>query len=271
MPGPEPMPKATGIALAGFAATAALAVWQGRDPADPGLGATALAAGFLVFMHLPVRWRTPVEQPGWAAWLPAGLLYAVGSAAGITFVQAAGWLWAWSRWTRSAVAASALPVERSWLAFAFLFPWITRDFPAIGWWFRLSGAAVCGALFEGLGFPVEREGTSLVVGGLPVHVEAACAGMSLLQAMMVAGTVLALAFFPKSRAFFPAFAAMPVLAWAANCARITLITAVALSAGVEFSQGLFHTWGALIVIGFMLAFAIIVLVCARAALRRLRP
>ena len=236
------------------AVLAVLGAWICLQSPDD-LGASALALAFLLYMHRPVVWKSgPLPRP--SAWLGPAALFAAGNLAGLVLPQALGWVWALALWARASIASSALPVTRSWIAFLFVFPWITHDFPAVGWWFRLSGAAVTGTIFESLGFPVAREGTRLLVGGLPVSVEAACAGMGLLQGLLVAGVILLLVYFPKGRAFYLLLPAIPALAWVANTARIAGITAVALSEGIEFSQGLFHTWGGLAVIAVMVGLTI---------------
>ncbi|GEM_PF-445908 len=231
--------------------------------------AEALAAGFLVFMHSPVRWKSG-RLPRVLHWTGPVALLIAGNLSGFVLPQALGWVWGFVIWTRASVASSALPVGRSWIAFLFVFPWITRDFPAVGWWFRLSGAAVSGRIFDALGFPVIREGTRLLVDGLPVNVEAACAGMGLLQSLLVAGVVLLMVYFPTGRAFYFLLPAIPVLAWVANTARITGITGVALSEGVAFSQGMFHTWGGLLVTLLMLGLTLVLLTLLRGAIPR-RP
>jgi len=248
--------------LASVITLAALAVWichlGGED-----IFSTALAGGFLIFMHRPVRWKND-PLPGLAAWVGPVALFIAGNLTGLILPQALGWTWAFALWARRSIASSALPVARSWIAFLFLFPWITHDFPVVGWWFRLSGAAVSGTLFHALGFPVAREGTRLLVGGLPVNVEAACAGMGLLQGLLVAGVVLLLFYFPSGKMFYILLPAIPLLAWVSNTARIAGITAVALSEGVEFSQGIFHTWGGLAVIAVMVGLTIPLLSLLRA-------
>lgn len=250
-------------------ALALLGVWicaQGGE----GFLAPALAAGFLLFMHRPVAWK-PAPLPPPLAWAGPAALFVAGNMMGLILPQAAGWTWAFILWSRASVASSALPVGRSWIAFFFVFPWITHDFPGVGWWFRLSGAAVCGAVFRLLGFPVAREGTRLLVGGLPVNVEAACAGMGLLQGLLVAGVVLLLLYFPTGRTFYLLLPAIPALAWVSNTARIAGITGVALSEGVEFSQGIFHTWGGLAVTALMVGLTVALLSALRAQTRKAAP
>jgi exosortase/archaeosortase family protein len=43
------------------------------------------------------------------------------------------------------------------------------------------------------------------------------------------------------------------LAWLANTARIVTITAAAITWGRDFAMGMFHTWGALLVLFLMFA------------------
>jgi exosortase/archaeosortase family protein len=247
------------VFIAGALACLAVAICLGGTDE---ILAEVLAAGFLVFMHSPVRWK-PGRLPRALHWVGPAALLVAGNLSGLVLPQALGWVWAFVLWAGASVASSALPITRSWIAFFFLFPWITHDFPVVGWWFRLSGAAVSGWIFEALGFPVLREGTRLLVGGLPVNVEAACAGTGLLQSLLVAGVVLLLVYFPTGRAFYFLLPAIPVLAWISNTARIAGITGVALSEGVAFSQGMFHTWGGLLVTLLMLGFTLALLTVLR--------
>lgn len=242
----RPSPSAFAAALV----LVLLGAWIFMQSPDE-LSAQVLALAFLLYMHHPVAWKHGA-LPRPPAWLGPAALFAAGNLTDLMLPQALGWVWALGLWARAFVASSALPITRSWIAFLFVFPWITHDFPGIGWWFRLSGAAATGVIFQALGFPVAREGVRLLVGGLPVNVEAACAGMGLLQGLLVTGVVLLLVYFPKDRIFYLLLPAIPALAWISNTARITGITAVALSEGIEFSQGLFHTWGGLAVIALMI-------------------
>lgn len=222
-----------------------------------------VAALFLIFIHWPVRWRPRArELPAWR-WVEPVLVFGAGNLLSILVLEMAGWVWAWRMWTVSRIESAALPVERSWWAWVFVFPWIPHDLSQLGWWFRLSGAAVTGEVFAGLGFPVIREGTHLLINGLPVSVDAACAGMALLQSLLVAGVILGLLMYPRGPVFFLLLPLLPLLAWLTNTARMIGITAVGLSAGVEFSQGLFHTWSGLLAIASMLALTYLALWVAR--------
>jgi len=64
--------------------------------------------------------------------------------------------------------------------------------------------------------------------------------------------------YPSGPAFCWILPILPGLAWLANVSRIVLITGAGLSAGVEFSQGIFHTWGGLLVIAVMIGLTLVV-------------
>lgn len=255
----EKFPRPRWLDLAIFGSVAAWicrSAWTG----DGGEGWFPLVAGgFLILMHWPIRWRAEPPAMGLRRWVVPVGLFVVGNLFSVVFLQMAGWVWAWRAWTLAHVASAALPVGRSWWAFVFVFPWIVVDLPQLGWWFRLSGAATTEVVFGGLGFPVIREGTRLLVNGLPVSVEAACGGMALLQSLMVVGAIVGLWRYPTGRTFFFLLPLLPVLAWLANTGRIIVITAVGLSAGVEFSQGFFHTWGGVLATVGMLIVTVLTL------------
>lgn len=251
----------------------ALAVWMAWPPAGDGIEndaswvATLLAGAFVLFMHLPVVWRKEPDGTGCGIGfrsLTAGMFLA-GGLAGLLSLQALGWGLALRAWAMRNLQQAGLPVSRSWLAALFVFPWISNDLPVVGWLFRLSGAVISERFFAVLGYPVYREGTLLLVGGLPVSIDAACAGLGLLQSLFVTGILLILLFFPRGPGFWLLLPGVPVLAWVANTARILLLTAVAMSEGVEFTQGIFHTWGGLLAIALMLALSIPLLFALRGA------
>ena len=131
------------------------------------------------------------------------------------------------------------------------FPWIALDLQPLGWWFRLTGAHASEILFSGLGFEVTREGTSLLVQGMPVEVSAACAGMNALQSVLIAGAFLAYVLLGKTKAYHWNLLLLLPLAWCANTARIVTITAAAMTWGRDFAMGMFHTWGGLLVLILM--------------------
>ncbi len=207
-----------------------------------------LSALFLLLMHLPLQWESEPKSIPQSRWILPAVLLIAGNMLDIILLQASGWVAAWSLWTDATVKSAALNPKRSAIAFLFVFPWITHDFPEVGWWYRLSGAWITEHLFLGLGVPVTRQGTEMLIGGVPMSVEAGCAGMGLLQSMLVVGTFLLLITYPRSKMFFLLLPALPVVAWMANTLRIVTISAVGLWMGAEFSQGIFHTFGGLLVI-----------------------
>lgn len=234
----------------------ALVIWlrdrswlQSAEDALPLLLALPLAA----WLGRPWNWRP--SAPGFLhrpALVLAASAWLLGSALNLVLLLALGWtaaLWAWMR------PHLELP-DRS-RAFRLLvlavmaFPWISLDAQSVGWWFRLSGAWSAEMVFRGLGFSVSREGTSLLVQGLPMSVEAACSGLNVLQSLLVAGTGLAYLNFARSPLYGWNLLALLPAAWLANTLRILVITAAALTWGPDFAMGLFHSWGGLVVLAGM--------------------
>ena len=131
------------------------------------------------------------------------------------------------------------------------FPWIHQSAGAIGWWFRYSGAGAAAAFFKAIGFSVEREGTFLLVQGMPLTVDPACGGLNVLQAMLVAGLVVVLRTMPPGRGFWIAALLLMPFAWLANTMRIIFLGVTALTFGQEFAMGWFHTFGGWVVLLLM--------------------
>ena len=222
-----------------------------------------LAALFLVYMHFPVRWKNELKPIELYHWFGPALLLITGGLFDILLLQACGWVWAWHLWTAASVDSAALRPTRASIAFLFIFPWITYDFQAVGWWYRLSGAWVTSFTFEILGYPVTRQGTEMVVGGIPLSVEAGCAGMGLLQSLLVVGTILLLMAYPRSRLFYLLLPTLPLIAWLANTMRIVTISLAGVCISVSFAEGLFHTFGGLLVILIMVLLCIPLLLLIR--------
>jgi exosortase/archaeosortase family protein len=132
------------------------------------------------------------------------------------------------------------------------FPWIFIDFSFLGWWFRLTGAWVTGSVFQILRFDVIREGTAFWVQGVPIAVEAACAGMNSLQMLMVTGFFLNYLYNRKSPVFWWNALLIMALAWAANTLRVIALSTAAMTYGAEFASGPFHSSSGLFVVGVML-------------------
>ncbi|MGB0744281.1 MAG: archaeosortase/exosortase family protein [Opitutales bacterium] len=148
---------------------------------------------------------------------------------------------------------SCIPRWRLWLLSAGAFPWVLLDLQVLGWWFRLSGAALTGLVFDWLGASVTVRGTLLEIDGLAISVEAACGGLQLLQVLMSGGIALTILRFPKARGFWLMVFLLPVLGWLSNTVRIMIISWAGILLGPEFAAGVFHTGGALLVLVTMLA------------------
>ena len=116
---------------------------------------------------------------------------------------------------------------------------------------------------------VDMQDTFLNVQGMPLAVDEACSGLNALQAMLVAGSVLALTVLPGWR-FWLGMALLPLLAWLANLMRIMTIGITGLSFGPDAAMGWFHTWGgwAVLMLMFGLCSAVFNLMARGAQMRR---
>jgi exosortase/archaeosortase family protein len=236
--------------MAGGLALAAGAVWIWcRDRAWTGDASET----WPVLLALPVAWwlGSPWQvravprpmRPGW--FLLAAALGLAGVGLGLTLLLALAWC---------AAAQGFLEVHcerhdaRLLLLAALAFPWITLDFPAAGWWFRQTGAWAAGGGLSLAGFDVQREGTLVLVEGQPMSVDAACAGWNALQAMLIAGAAVAVREVPAGARFALAVLSLPVLAWMANVARITMLGLIALGGGSDLATGPWHEWSGWLVL-----------------------
>lgn len=211
-------------------------------------------AGLPVFAWLGAPWRFRVVR----AELPVAFLigstfgFVVGIVTGLTFFLAAAWTFLLFGWLRSCLDSPQPDILRRLIILPLLaFPWITLDLHWLGWTFRLTAAWTIAQLFDLLGFTVAQNGTNLLVQGLPISVEAACSGMNTLQSTLIGGSALAFIFLGRQRGYWWNLAALIVLAWLANTARILSLVVAALTFGTEFAQGLFHTWGGWLVLILM--------------------
>ncbi len=184
----------------------------------------------------------------------AAAIFACGALLDLTFLMALGWTLGLIRYLHTYWQSHRFFLPRLGFLLILAFPWIPLDAPWIGWWFRISGAWVSQIVFDALGFAVHREGVSLLIDGLPVSIEAACSGINLLQALAIGGMVLALINIQQLTRLCVFIACLPLLGWLANTLRMLLITAVGLHFEVSVASGLFHTWGATVVILLMLGF-----------------
>lgn len=222
--------------------------WQ--DPSwVPSAGdVVPILVGLPLFLWMggPWRWRAAAGPVSRVALVLAAVGWVVGSATGVSFGLALSF--AALTWALQGVVAEAGPGLRfrALTLVVLAFPWVLQDLERVGWYFRLSGAAVSEGFFRLLGMSVTRSGVDLVVENLAMSVEAQCAGLNSLQAMLLAGVFLACRFFPEHRVFWWMLPACAAAAWAANTLRILLITLAALTFSPEFAMGTFHKSGGLV-------------------------
>ncbi len=211
-------------------------------------------AGFplMAWLGSPWHWQRGPFRLDPPALAVAAIAVVLGSALHLTLLLAVAWTAALWAWLQPRLAPEDIPrIARLLILPLAGFPWIALDLQPLGWWFRLTGAHASEILFSGLGFEVTREGTSLLVQGMPVEVSAACAGMNALQSVLIAGAFLAYVLLGKTKAYHWNLLLLLPLAWCANTARIVTITAAAMTWGRDFAMGMFHTWGGLLVLILM--------------------
>jgi len=246
--------RSVGIGLAVFAAAF---IWL-RDLSwtEESVDTVSVLIGALLYgwFGRPWRWRvTPGRLPVGRFGLGLGLFLA-GSLLDSTVLLALGWCLAWQAWLSSELAEDVPAAGLRLVMLLFCaFPWIALGGQQIGWWFRYSGAAATDLFFRTVGFAVERQGTFLIVQGQPLTVDPACAGLNVLQAMLLAGVALAHLQLVKPRWFWTGIAALAPLAWLANTARIITLGVAGLTFGADVARGWFHHWGGWMVLCFMFA------------------
>jgi len=215
----------------------------------------------IVILLLSFAWWIALKYPSEINYakhtLPVLFLLCVGLVFNSMTLMAFSWGWLAVNYV---LPRTSISRKKLLFVCAGAFPWVLLDFQTIGWWFRLSGAFLTGQLFSFLGYDVAVEGTQLSIGGFPMSVEAACGGLQLLQVLMSGGIALNLICYPKSRLFWPMLLILPLLAWISNTVRIVVISAWGLAFGSEAAAGIFHTWGAMVV---LLAMVLLYLITAK--------
>ena len=169
-------------------------------------------------------------------------------------------------WTAGSVTALSLAwtgLAYTWMAHHFTresdrgrlacivllsFPWLVLEWPQIGWWCRNSAAVIGEQVFHALALPVQREGTSMVILGVPVEIEAACAGWNLLQLTLLTGVASGAYEIRSGRRFLWLLLILPIIAWFANVVRIIILSAIALSCGTEIASGTLHGMMGLVIL-----------------------
>lgn len=142
------------------------------------------------------------------------------------------------------------------------FPWLLVEGDWVGWFFRYSGAVYAEMVFSLSSLETIRQGTDLLIAGVPVSVGTACAGIGTLQSMLIAGVFLAwVTLSNKSNTstkknspskipwlYIVGVILIPFIAWIANTLRIIAISFVALAISPQFARDIFHDYGGLIVL-----------------------
>ena len=210
-----------------------------------------ILATFPLYLLLTLPWKQRLE-PGSrppASLFAGAILFAAGVAADSNLALAVAWVALLDGLQR--VFFQKIP--RRFLLLPFLgFPWVTQNLDSLGWVFRYTGAGAVQILFTLLGLTVHREGTLLYVQNLPLSIEPACAGLNVLQSMLIVGTFLICFTIRKPGwRFWAAVAALTPLAWIANTARIFTLGCAGVLFGPEFARGWFHQWGGWLVLCLM--------------------
>ena len=235
------------IALAGYIWLRDLSWLDAPDDTLPILAALPL------FVWLKRPWtfssRTEIFEP--RLLLAGTFLFAIGALIDSELLLAASWTAFLSSWLAARTTGGIDPSVRRLLVLPLLsFPWISTDFQRLGWWFRLSGAWAAEKVLSWGHFEASRRGTDLMVGGFSLGVEPACSGLNGLEAMLIAGAVMAWMKFRRSPLFWWNAPFLVAAAWGANLCRIVF----AARCGVALKGGLFYDWfGPLHLLGGWLA------------------
>jgi len=228
------------IAAAALVTSGSVLWWRAVQQGDMSIAdAAPLLIAFPLAWHLGQPWSFARQRPcSWPALGAAIASIALGESLSFPFLSGLGWI--------LAVAASGLlhslssiPPRRLLILPLLGFPWLVGA-GGLGWYFRLSAAWIAELSFSAAGFALTREGTQLSIQGEPLSVEAACAGLGSLQAMLLAGTAAALLELGRSRRFWLALPILAAAAWLGNTLRVLLLSAVTLSSGHSFATGWFH-------------------------------
>lgn len=144
---------------------------------------------------------------------------------------------------------------RARLAWVLLlsFPWLVTEWQSIGWAFRLSSAAVTEQVFGLLQLPTQRAGTHIDIMGVPIEINASCAGWNLLQLTLLAGVALGTHEIRAARRFSLLLCLLPGVAWLANLLRILILSGIALSFDTQVASGVLHSLTGLAILGMVLA------------------
>lgn len=230
---------------------AAIAIWA-RDLRwlPTASDALPLALGLPMAFFLGQPWLVENPQPCKKRRNLAvigAIAFVIGWVTGSLTVLSLAWTAVCVAWASWGFTSKPRRGRLAWLLL-LSFPWLVIEWPQIGWAFRFSSAYLAEGFFGLLALPVEREGTHLNVMGVPVEIEAACAGWNLLQLTLLAGVALGAHEIKNAGRFYGFLAFLPVLAWIANLVRILVLTGIALSFDVDTAAGAIHGLMGLIVL-----------------------
>lgn len=214
-----------------------------------------------VFVWLGWPWSFYQESPPLKpnAFIIPIVIFLAGIVTNLTLLLTLSWVWLLWVWLKNRLDPSTHSSVKKLLILPLMaFPWVALDAGQLGWWFRLSGAWVTAQVFSFLGSNVVQEGTNLLINGLPISVEAACAGLNTLQSMLIAGTVVAYVILGHTNRYWWNLPVLIAMAWLANTLRIVVLSFAALFFGTNFAMGSFHTWGGWLVLMLMFVFCYII-------------
>lgn len=222
-----------------------LAMMSDTLPLALGIPLIAMVGGPWTLASVPSRLRPlwlVVALGGWGiGWMTESMtLLATGWA---------GLFWCWMRRHFVCEPRSARLILIAWMSF----PWLVLDWPGVGWWFRLSAAKLVAAAFSLLALPVRQVGTSLEILGMPVEIQAACAGWNLLQLCVLTGLAGGIMELEDRRRFSVFLFLLPFIAWMANAARILMLSVIGLTWDSGVAGGEAHAPTAILVLLSVLA------------------
>lgn len=211
-----------------------------------------IAIPMFFWIEWPWKFTENSFQPSQNTLIFFALFFFFGIFLDMTLFLAIGWtalLWAWVSQRVDPSFHSRL--KKLLILPIMAFPWVTLDGYALGWYFRLSGAAVAGEFFKLIGMPTMVDGTQIYVNNIPLSVEAACAGLNTLQSMLIAGSALAYILIGDITRFWWNIPMLFGLAWLSNTLRIIFICSAAVWISPEFAMGPFHDIGGWLVLFIM--------------------
>lgn len=236
-------------------ALAAILIW-GRDtrwmtaPADT----LPLALGLPLAYVLGRPWQLgthPLSPSMRILAAVGGIVFAGGWIIGNLTLLALSWTWLAIIWVKGTFTSQARRGRLAWVLL-LSFPWLVLEWQGLGWAYRLSSATVAEQIFRLMQLPTQRAGTLIEVLGVPISIEASCAGWNLLQLTLLAGVALGTQEIRSTRRFALLLCLIPGIAWLANLLRILILSGIALSCDAEAASGAIHGLTGLVILGAVL-------------------